>query len=82
MPLASSVNKVIAGVQDILRALQHPSSGSPLAPLTDSKAAALRSLSNICGGCQLPSKPSKSECLQLPANLSQPHQHTSEGGGQ
>jgi len=47
MPLASSNDLILAGIQDILHALQHPSAGSPLAPLTDSHHAALMQLTSI-----------------------------------
>jgi hypothetical protein len=47
MPLASSNDLILAGLNDITAALNHPSPGSPLAPLTDSHVAALRQLSAI-----------------------------------
>lgn len=47
MPLASSVDLVIAGARDIVHALNNPSPGSPLAPLSDSHASALRELTTI-----------------------------------
>jgi hypothetical protein len=47
MPLASSNDLILAGIQDILQALRHPSPGSPLAPLTDSHHEALLQLSTI-----------------------------------
>jgi len=47
MPLASSTDLILAGIQDILHALQNPSPGSALAPLTDSHTAALNQLASI-----------------------------------
>jgi hypothetical protein len=47
MPLASSVDLIIAGANDIVHALQHPTPNSPLAPLTDSEAAALTTLTDV-----------------------------------
>ena len=47
MPLASSNDLILAGIQDILHALRHPSPGSPLAPLTDSHHEALVQLTSI-----------------------------------
>jgi hypothetical protein len=47
MPLATSTDLILAGIQDILHALQHLSSSSPLAPLTDSHVAALRQLTTV-----------------------------------
>jgi hypothetical protein len=47
MPIASSVDTIIAGAKDIVHALEHPSTGFPLAPLSDSEAATLRTLTGI-----------------------------------
>ena len=47
MPLANSNDLILAGIADIVRALQNPSSGSPLAPLTDSQHDALTQLTSI-----------------------------------
>ena len=47
LPLASSLDLVIAAANDIVHALNNPSAGSPLAPLTDSEATALRNLAEI-----------------------------------
>ena len=47
MPLASSIDLVIAGARVIVHALNNPSSGSPLAPLTDSEATVLHDLSEL-----------------------------------
>ena len=46
MPLASSNDLILAGIQDIVHALNNPSPGSPLAPLTDSHHHALRQLTD------------------------------------
>jgi hypothetical protein len=53
MPLASSVDLVIAGAHDILHALANPSSNSPLAPLADSEVDVLRQLSSILTNRQI-----------------------------
>ena len=54
MPLASSNDLIIAGIQDIVHALQNPSANSPLPPLTDSHHNALvqltELLAHVCGG--------------------------------
>jgi hypothetical protein len=47
MPLASSVDLVIAGAHNIMSAINYPPPGSPLAPLTDSEANVLRNLSEL-----------------------------------
>jgi hypothetical protein len=47
MPLASSNDLILAGVQDILQALKNPSPKSPIAPLTDSHHDALIKLTAI-----------------------------------
>ena len=47
MPLASSTNLIVAGIQDIVRALHNPTAGSPLAPLTDSHVHALQQLTTL-----------------------------------
>jgi hypothetical protein len=47
MPLASSTDLILAGITDILHALNHPSPSSPLPPLTDSHVAALRQLTTV-----------------------------------
>jgi hypothetical protein len=39
MPLASSVNLVIADANDIIHTLQNPTANSPLAPLANSEVA-------------------------------------------
>jgi hypothetical protein len=55
MPLASSNDLILAGVHDIEHALQHPSPGSPLAPLTDSHHEALLQLTTILTSLARPS---------------------------
>ena len=47
MPLASSTDLILAGIQDIVHALNNPSPGSPLAPLTDSHHDALVQLTTV-----------------------------------
>jgi len=47
MPVASSAELIVAAAHDILHALQHPSPGSALAPLTDSERGALTSITAI-----------------------------------
>jgi hypothetical protein len=47
MLLASSIDLIIAGARNIVNALKNPSSGSPLAPLTDSEATVLLNLSEL-----------------------------------
>ena len=44
MPTLSSTNIILASLQDIVTALQHPCPGSPLAPRTDSQTAAIQQL--------------------------------------
>jgi hypothetical protein len=55
MPLASSNDLILAGVHNIVHALQHPSPGSPLAPLTDSHHEALLQLTTILTSLARPS---------------------------
>jgi hypothetical protein len=47
MPLASSIDLVVAGTRDIIQALNNPSASSPLAPLTDSETQTLRTLATV-----------------------------------
>ena len=47
MPPASSTDLILAGIQDIVQAIQVPFPGLPLAPLTDSRHAALRQLTKV-----------------------------------
>jgi hypothetical protein len=42
LPLASSIDLIIAAANDIVHALSHPSAGSPLAPLANSEVESLR----------------------------------------
>jgi hypothetical protein len=55
MPLASSNDLILAGIQDILHALHYPSPGSPLAPLSDSHHAVLIQLTSILTSVAQPS---------------------------
>jgi hypothetical protein len=50
MPLASSNNLILAALCDITKALQNPSPGSPLAPVTDSHVAALKTMTDVLTG--------------------------------
>jgi hypothetical protein len=50
MPLASSTDLVMAGIQDIIQALQNPTANSPLAPRTDSQVQALQDLTSLLTG--------------------------------
>ena len=47
MPLASSNDLIVAGIQDIVQALKNPSPKLPIAPLTDSHHDALVQLTSI-----------------------------------
>jgi hypothetical protein len=51
MPTISSLDLALAAACDLLAALQNPSPGSPLAPTTDSQAAALKQLVEIFQVC-------------------------------
>jgi hypothetical protein len=50
MPLASSTDLVMAGIQDIIQALQNPTANSPLAPYTDSQVKAHQDLTSLLTG--------------------------------
>ena len=50
MPIASSNDLILAGIQDILEALRNPTLGSPIDPLTDSHVATLKILSELLTG--------------------------------
>jgi hypothetical protein len=47
MPLASSMDLVMAGIKDIVHALHNLLANSPLSPFTDSKVAILQNLTNL-----------------------------------
>jgi hypothetical protein len=51
MPTLSSLDLALAAAKDLVRALQHPSAGSPLAPSTDSQTAARKQLADIFQDC-------------------------------
>jgi hypothetical protein len=51
MPTLSSLELALAAAKDLVKALQHPSAGSPLAPSTDSQTAALKQLADIFQDC-------------------------------
>ena len=59
MPIASSTDLVLAGIQDIVNALKNPSHGSPLAPRTDSQVQALTDLSNLLTNIATKSPPNE-----------------------
>jgi hypothetical protein len=82
MPIASSNDLILAGIQDIVSALQNPSPGSALAPLTDSHVEALLTLTEILTGVaratppiptvnkpsdNIPSPPLRVEAVPAPA---------------
>jgi hypothetical protein len=78
MPIASSNNLSIAGIQDIIEALNNPSTGSPIAPLTDNHVHSLRALTTILAGIIQPtpnkitsfdiSQPTPNKTTSLPAS--------------
>jgi hypothetical protein len=51
MPTVSSLDLVLAAANDLIKALQHPSAGSPLAPTTANQVAALKQLSDVFQDC-------------------------------
>ena len=59
MPLASSTDLILAGIQDIVHALKNPSHGSPLAPRTDSQVQALMDLTNLLTNITAKAPPSE-----------------------
>ena len=61
MPIASSNDLILAGVQDILEALRNPTPGSPIGPLTDSHVSTLKILSELITGL-----------IQVPKHLHNP----------
>jgi len=50
LPYASSTDLIVAGIHDIVSALQNPSPASPLAPLTDNHVQALTQLITLLTG--------------------------------
>jgi len=52
LPLASSIDLIIAAANDIVHALNHPSAGSPLAPLANSEVETLRNVAEILTNCR------------------------------
>jgi hypothetical protein len=58
MPLASSTDLVLAGIQDIVHALTYPSHNSPLALRTDSQVQALLDLTTLLTNIVAPASPS------------------------
>jgi hypothetical protein len=51
MPTLSSLELALAAAKDLVKALRHPTAGSPLAPSTDSQTAALKQLADIFQDC-------------------------------
>jgi hypothetical protein len=51
LPLASSIDLIIAAANDMVHALNHPSAGSPLAPLANSEVETLRNIAEIFKHC-------------------------------
>jgi hypothetical protein len=79
MPLASSKDLILDGIEDILNALHHPSAASPLAPLTDSHTTALHQLTTILTGLST-STPTPIPTPVPPPSALQLRCPTSEGG--
>jgi len=81
MPLASSTDLVLAGIQDIVQALTHPSANSPLAPRTDSEVQALQDLTTLLSHIAAPPKaapslrvePTDSTVLPIETQYRPPH---------
>jgi hypothetical protein len=71
MPLASSTDLILAGIQDIVRALHNPTQGSPIAPLTDSHVQALQQLTTLLTGIVSPSATNKPQS-NIPARAASP----------
>ena len=69
MPLASSNDLIVAGIQDIVQALKYPSPKSPIAPLTDSHHDALVQLTSILTSIvsPIPDTPQQRELTKSPA---------------
>ena len=91
MPIASSNDIIIAGIADILDALNNPSLGAPIAPLTDNHVQSLRTLATLLTGIidppatsdKVPSSPSTQQQAPTPPLVAPAIQATrpsSEGG--
>jgi hypothetical protein len=52
-PTLSSHDLVLAAANDLIKALQHPSPGSPLVPTNNSQTAALKQLADIFQNCTI-----------------------------
>ena len=63
MLLTSSNDLIIAGINDVVHALQNPSPGSPLAPLNTSQVTALETLTAILTG--VAAKPKTAPSLRV-----------------
>ena len=66
MPLASSTDLVIAGLHDIVHALNHPSANSPLAPSTDSQVQALLDLTSLLTNIATPPRNNTPKTIDAP----------------
>ncbi len=76
MPMTSTIDYIKAGIANILHALQNPSPNSPLAPLMDSQALALKMLILVLHGMSNPNQLSEAPLLPpMPALplKAQPH---------
>jgi hypothetical protein len=66
MPIASSTDLILAGIQDIMHALRHPSPASPLAPLGSNHVATLHLLAELVTGIAAPTnKPDAAAPLRV-----------------
>ena len=72
MPIASSNDLILAGVQDILHALHHPSPGYPLAPLTDSHHAILTQLTSVITSIAEPTRMPAADLTDLTSSTTDP----------
>lgn len=67
MPTASTLELIFAATQDILKALATPMDSSPLAPLTDSETATLKTVTQILQRLSAP-EPPKDQQVELTSN--------------
>lgn len=76
MPLASSTDLILAGIHDIITALNNPSPGSPLSQLSDSQVAALRQVTAILTNVAQPDTTKAEEPLTEKMPLTAPDNNT------
>ena len=57
MPITSSNDLILAGIENILEALRNPTPGSPTGPLTDIHVSTLKILSELITGLSSGPKP-------------------------